>query len=136
MILLFEDNRDLAFLMKRLLSAALGTGCIVCSREQDAESEVFSGNVDMIVSDLNIFGKSEGVEFLRRIRKVMPFTCPPIVVYTGMDPESRDYDEARSLSDAVYEKGETSISELCGRIKRIFSSGYASKVNILPRKNG
>ena len=124
MILLFEDNRDLAIVMKRILSATLGMACIVCSKESDAESEVFSGNIDMVISDLNIFGSAEGLEFIKRIRKVMPFTCPPIVVYTGLDRETNEYDEATRFSDALYEKGETSINELSRKIKRIFSSGY------------
>lgn len=127
MILLFEDNSDLAGVMKRVLSAALGTSCIVCSKESEAESEVFSGNIDMIISDLNIFGSADGLEFIKKIRKVMPFTCPPIVVYTGLDRETKEYSEALKFSDALYEKGETTINELCRKIKRIFSSDYCKR---------
>lgn len=127
MILLFEDNRDLALVMKRIISTALGISCIVCSRELDAETEVFSGNVDIVISDLNIFGNAEGLQFIKKIRKVMPFSCPPILVYTGLDRDSREYNEAANISDGLYEKGETSINELCKIIKRIFSSDYGKQ---------
>jgi len=99
---------------------------MVCSREVDAESEILSGNVEMIVSDISIYGRSEGIDLIRRIRKIMPFTCPPIVVYTGVNPGSVDFSEAEKISDAVYEKGEISIMDLCARIRRIFMSGYSS----------
>ncbi|HOK03897.1 MAG TPA: response regulator [Victivallales bacterium] len=124
MILLFEDNYDLAYVMKRILANTLGMACIICSKESDAETEVFSGNVDMIISDLKIFERIEGLEFIKKIRHIMPFTCPPIVVYTGLDRESKEYKEAVKFSDAVYEKGEISIIELCLRIKKIFYSDY------------
>jgi CheY-like chemotaxis protein len=122
MILLFEDNHDLAYIMKRIISSILGKSCLVCSKKKDAENEVFSGNVDVIVSDISIYGRNEGIDFIRKIRKVMPFTCPPIVVYTGINIDSKEFSDAEGISDAVYEKGETSIVELCNKIKKILVS--------------
>jgi DNA-binding response OmpR family regulator len=119
MILVFEDNCDLAFLMRKIISVAVGLPCVVCQKEDDAETEVFSGNVDLIVSDISIDGKSQGISFIRKIRKIMPFSCPPIVVYTGISPQSEDFQEAENISDALYEKGETSIIELCAKVKKL-----------------
>jgi DNA-binding response OmpR family regulator len=123
MILLFEDNRDLAWIMRKIFASVLGTNCVVCYNKGDAETEVFSGNIDIIVSDISIDGRSEGLSFIKKVRKVMPLTCPPIVVYTGLSPQSHDFSEAENISDILYEKGETSIMELCKRLKKLLLHG-------------
>jgi DNA-binding response OmpR family regulator len=92
---------------------------ITCNFE-DAENLVLAGDVELILSDLNIEGhKGQGLDLIRAIRRIRPHTSPPIVVYTGLNSTDSTFAEAERFSDEIFEKSEIAIPQLCREAYRL-----------------
>ena len=117
MILIFEDNMDIALVLKRMLNLIFHENCMVTCNCVIAENMVFSGEIELVLSDLNIEGrKGQGLELIKKIKRIMPHTSPPIVVYTGLSKGDSTYNEAERFSDSIFEKSEITLPRLCKEI--------------------
>jgi DNA-binding response OmpR family regulator len=117
MILIFEDNMDIALVLKRMLNLAFHERCVITCNCSVAENMVLSGGIELVLSDLNIDGhKGQGLDLIRKIKKIRPNTSPPIIVYTALSKGDSTYNEAEGLSDRIFEKSEIPIQRLCREI--------------------
>lgn len=120
MILIFEDNRELAMVLKAMLGRFFNEKCVITSQFREAENLVLCGDVSLVLSDLDIEGHGRlGLEFIRKLRKIMPHSLPPIIVYTGINDTDPDFTEAKRLSDDIYEKSDISLVQLRRGIGRL-----------------
>lgn len=117
MILVFEDNIDLANVVRKLFFHVFHEKCVVTREFQQAVALVLAGDVRVILSDLDMLGKG-GLDFIKKIRNIKPHSLPPVIVFTGLNTSDESFREAKSICDAIYEKGETSLMELCGEIRK------------------
>jgi len=119
-ILIFEDNMDIATVMKHMLSHMFHEACVVTCNFADAENLVLAGDVELVLSDLNIDGhKGQGLDLIKAIRRIRPHTSPPIIVYTGLNSTDSTFAEAERFSDEIYEKSEIAIPQLCKAVYRL-----------------
>ena len=120
MILIFEDNMDIALVLKRMLNLIFHQRCVITCNCSVAENMVLAGEIGLILSDLNIDDREgQGLELIRKIKRIRPHTSPPIVVYTALSRGDSTYNEAEGFSDRIFEKSETSILQLCKEVCRI-----------------
>lgn len=118
MILIFEDNVELANVLRMLFFRVFHERCIVTKRFQEAVALVLAGDVRVILTDLDMVGKG-GLDFIKKIRNIKPHSLPPVIVFTGVNTSDKSFSEARSICDAIYEKGETPLMELCWEIRNL-----------------
>ncbi|MFA6294369.1 MAG: response regulator [Victivallales bacterium] len=122
MILIFEDNIDIAHVLKRMLNLTFHEHCVVTCNCADAEAMVFSGEIELILSDLNIEGHNkQGLDLIKKIKRIRPHTAPPIVVYTGLSKGDSTYNEAEKFSDRIFEKSEITLPRLCREMCRLMN---------------
>ncbi|HBC88356.1 MAG TPA: hypothetical protein DCZ94_15505 [Lentisphaeria bacterium] len=122
MILIFEDNMDIGLVLKRMLTHMFHENAVVTSNFVDAENMVLAGEVELVLSDLNIEGhKEQGLDLIKKIRRIKPHTSPPIVVYTGVNCNDTLYAEAERFSDEIFEKSEISLPQLCKEMYRLLN---------------
>ena len=120
MILIFEDNMDVALVLKRMLNLIFHGNCMVTCNCVIAENMVLAGEVELVLSDLNIEGhKGQGLDLIKKIKRIMPHTSPPIVVYTGLSKGDSTYNEAERVSDSIFEKSEITLHQLCRELCRL-----------------
>ena len=120
MILIFEDNIDIAHVLKRMLDIIFHERCVITCNCSDAEPMVFSGEIELILSDLNIEGRNkQGLDLIKKIKRIRPHTSPPIVVYTGLSKGDSTYNEAERFSDRIFEKSEITLPRLCKEMCRL-----------------
>ncbi len=120
MILIFEDNMDIALVLKRMFTHMFQEASVITCNFEDAENLVLAGDVELVLSDLNIEGhKGQGLDLIKLIRRIRPHTSPPIVVYTGLNSTDSTYEEAERFSDEIYEKSEVSLPQLCREVYRL-----------------
>jgi response regulator RpfG family c-di-GMP phosphodiesterase len=83
---------------------------------------VFSGEIELILSDLNIEGHNkQGLDLIKKIKRIRPHTAPPIVVYTGLSKGDSTYNEAEKFSDRIFEKSEITLPRLCREMCRLMN---------------
>ncbi len=112
MILILEDNLELAFLLRRILGRLPGgERCLATGSVAEAESRILAGEVSLLVSDLRL-GQDSGIALLRRLHDHLRCQALPVVVYTGLSPRDAEFREAGYYTDAVFEKGETTVAKL------------------------
>ncbi len=122
MILIFEDNMDIATVLKHMLSHMFHEPCVVTCNFDDAENLVLAGDVELVLSDLNIEGhKGQGLDLIKLIRRIRPHTSPPIVVYTGLNSTDSTFAEAERFSDEIFEKSEITLPQLCREVYRLLN---------------
>ena len=120
MILIFEDNMEIALVLKRMLGIVFHERCFVTCNCSVAENMVFAGEVELVLSDLNIEGREcQGLDLIKKIRRIRTHTAPPIVVYTGLSSGDSTYNEAERFSDRIFEKSETTFPRLCKEITNL-----------------
>lgn len=120
MILIFEDNMDIALVLKRMLNLIFHEPCVITCNCAVAENMVLAGGIGLVLSDLNIEGREgQGLDLIKKIKRTRPHTSPPIVVYTGLSKGDSAYDEAEIFSDMIFEKSETPLVQLCKEICRL-----------------
>ncbi|MFA6569466.1 MAG: response regulator [Victivallales bacterium] len=125
MILIFEDNMDIALVLKRMLNLAFHEHCVVTCNCAVAENMVLAGEIGLVLSDLNIEGREgQGLDLIKKIRRIKPHTSPPIVVYTGLSSGDYTYSEAERFSDRIFEKSEISLPRLCKEICSLLKPGH------------
>jgi CheY-like chemotaxis protein len=124
MILILEDDSEQAFLLRTILGRLLGERCLATASLVEAESRMLAGEVSLLVSDLRL-GDRSGVELFRRIRAHPRTHAPPMVVFTGLSPQDPEFREATYYTDAVFEKGTTTIAKL-GEIIRSLLRRHAA----------
>lgn len=114
MILIFEDNMDVALALKRMLNLIFHERCVITCNCAVAENMVLAGGIELVLSDLTIEGhEGQGIDLIRKIKSIKPHTSPPIIVYTALSEGDSTYDEAKSLSDRIFEKSEIPLQQLC-----------------------
>lgn len=122
MILIFEDNMDIALVVKRILNLSFHEHCVITSNSAVAENMVLAGDVDLVLSDLNIEGRQgQGLDLIKKIRKFKPNTSPPIIVFTALTKGDSTYNEAERFSDRIFVKSEIPIARLCREICELMS---------------
>jgi DNA-binding NtrC family response regulator len=120
MILIFEDNMDIALVVKRMLNLVFHERCVITCNCVVAENMVLAGEIELVLSDLDIEGhKGQGLDLIRKIKRFMPHTSPPIVIYTGLSKGDSTYNEAEKFSDSIFEKSEISLPQLCKELCRL-----------------
>ena len=120
MILIFEDNMDIALVLKRMFNLIFHEHCVITCNCAVAVNMVLAGEIEVVLSDLNIDGHmGQGLDLIRKIKKIRPHTSPPIVVYTGLSKGDSTYNEAERFSDRIFEKSEISFPQLCREICRL-----------------
>ncbi|MFZ2654157.1 MAG: response regulator [Victivallales bacterium] len=120
MILIFEDNMDIASVLKRMLSHMFHEASVITCNCEDAENLVLAGEVELVLSDLNIEGhKGQGLDLIRTIRRIRPHTSPPIIVYTGLNSTDSTFAEAERFSDEIFEKSDITLHQLCKEVYRL-----------------
>ncbi len=125
MILILEDNPEVAAMMEMIFSHVFHDECRVTHKIKDALMCACCEDVKLIMSDLDLGGGECALTFLRRIRHLKPHSLPPIVVFTGLDPDEPDYREAARLSDSIYQKGTFSAGEICRTLHDLLTSHAA-----------
>jgi DNA-binding NtrC family response regulator len=124
MILIFEDNMDIALVLKRILNSSFHERCVITCNCAVAENMVLAGEIELVLSDLNIEGREgQGLDLIRKIKKFKPHTSPPIVVFTGLSKGDSTYNEAEGLSDRIFEKSEIPLPRLCKEICSLMKLG-------------
>ncbi|GEM_PF-4059561 len=122
MILIFEDNMDVGLVLKHMLDHMFHEKSIVTCNFTDAENMVLAGEIELVLSDLNIEGhKEQGIDLIKKIRRIKPHTSPPIIVYTGLNSTDSLYTEAERFSDEVFEKSEITLPQLCREMYRLMN---------------
>ena len=118
MILIFEDNMDIALVLKRILNITFHEHCVITSNCAIAENLVLAGDIELVLSDLNIDGNNtgQGLDLIKKIKRIRPHTAPPIVIYTALTKGDSTYNEAEKYSDKIYEKSEIPLPRLCKEI--------------------
>jgi DNA-binding response OmpR family regulator len=112
MILILEDNLELAFLLCRILGRLPGgERCLATGNVAEAESRILAGEVSLLVSDLRL-GQGSGIALLRHLHARLDRHALPVVVYTGLGPRDAEFREAGYYTDAIFEKGETTVAKL------------------------
>jgi DNA-binding response OmpR family regulator len=111
MILILEDDLEQAFLLRTFLARLLGERCLATASLMEAESRMMAGEVSLLVSDLRL-GDRSGVELFRRLHAHPRTHAPPMVVFTGLSSQDPEFREASYYTDAIFEKGGTSIAKL------------------------
>lgn len=112
MILILEDNLELAFLLCRILGRLPGgERCLATGSMAEAESRILAGEVSLLVSDLRL-GQDSGIALLRHLHAHLDRHDTPVVVYTGLGPRDAEFREASYYTDAIFEKGETTVAKL------------------------
>ena len=79
-ILVLEDDRAIIFLLEAAL-AHLGFQVIGCKTGEEAVSELERGSYDMVIADLRLPGKMDGLDLLRWIKARAG--SPPVIVITA-----------------------------------------------------
>ena len=111
---------DIALVLKRMLTHMFHEYSVITCNFDDAENLVLSGDVELVLSDLNIEGhKGQGLDLIKAIRRIKPHTSPPIVVYTGLNSTDSTFAEAERVSDEIFEKSEITIPQLCKEVYRL-----------------
>jgi DNA-binding NtrC family response regulator len=120
MILIFEDNMDIALVLKRMLNLGFHESCVITCNCAVAENMVLAGEIELVLSDLSIDGREgQGLDLLRKIKKLRPHSPPPIVVFTALSKGDSTYNEAEKLSDRIFVKSEMPLSRLCKEISSL-----------------
>ena len=120
MILIFEDNTDISLVLKRMLNLIFHENCVITCNCSVAENMVLAGEIELVLSDLNIEGhKGQGLDLIKKIKRIMPHTSPPIVVFTALSKGDSAYNEAERFSDRIFEKSEITLPQLCKEICRL-----------------
>ena len=124
MILILEDDLEQAFLLRTFLGRLLGERCLATASLVEAESRVMAGEVSLLVSDLRL-GDHSGVELFRRLRSHTRTHAPPMVVFTGLSSQDPEFREAGYYTDAIFEKGATSLARLGEVIRTLLGKHLA-----------
>lgn len=85
-ILLIEDSRDVLFLMKMELET-LGYS-VLTAKDAETGLEIAKRELpDIIISDIRMPGM-DGLEFIKRVRKIPELASTPSIALTGYDAEA------------------------------------------------